>query len=173
MQQPTLFTTTQPTIDGKPPPTYKEHMKKPTQRSQRYNNKGGGTKHQFHDPPSQPTHTPTGVPLPKPDPMDQEQWSHFNHAMEACRKEQELDPGDMGYSPSPIPFHYHPKHKMANLLDWHATCPGSQVYPPEDPTMEDHYPEAYGPPDDPPMEDHRYPTGCTVPLPRRKPHYDE
>ncbi len=59
-------------------------------------------------------------------------------------------------------------HKMDLLLDWHANCPGSQAYPPEDDTGEDFYPELYGPPADPngPLPYYRVPSNL-------KPCYDE
>ncbi len=53
----------------------------------------------------------------------------------------------------PLPFKpLTPQQKMSNLLDWHATCPGSQIFPPPDPGAEEEelYVERDGPPEDPP-----------------------
>ncbi len=50
-------------------------------------------------------------------------------------------------SPSLSLHHFTTKHKMDNLLDWHATCHASHAYDTPD---EEHYTERDGPPDDPP-----------------------
>ncbi len=177
MHQPTIFTTTQPTIDGKPPPTYEEHTKHRANwiKHPRGPLRASTSTTSGRDQPNQATHHPDGTPMTQ-DPMDQEQWNHFNHAMEACRQEQQ--------HPSPIPIHHQPpisrapgftgaQREMANLLEWHNRSGHSQYDWERDQEDHDRDMEANPrePPDVPPL--------ATTPLKhrptyeKRRPHYEE
>ncbi len=66
------------------------------------------------------------------------------------------------------------KRKLACLVDWHDTCPGSAIFPPSS-QEEEHFDDPAHPPKEPKDENriHTSPPKYRETYEKRKPHWDE